>query len=157
MNQWPLQSGADDFYGNPRGRNGRVSPLWMLRNLTHIEPPFAMTYAGDAISHVVIHRKCADSLSRILQTVWDASKHDQKQVDDWGASIFGGSFNYRLKRGSSTLSMHAYACAIDLAPDRFPMGRARPTFCAEVLNAFAAEGWINLPRDRMHFQAARLN
>jgi hypothetical protein len=129
----------------------------MLRNLTPITPPFAMTYAGQPLSHFLIHRQCVASLTRILEAIWDAAQHDQKCVDDWGVSIFGGSFNFRLKRGSNTLSMHAYGCAIDLAPERFPMGRTRPTFCGEVLKAFAEEGWINLPRDRMHFQAARLN
>ena len=52
--------------------------------------------------------------------------------------------------------MHAYGCAIDLAPDRFPMGSGTACFCSEVENAFAAEGWVNLAHDRMHFQAARL-
>ena len=108
------------------------------------------------MSGIAIHNKCADSLARVLREIWVASGKSQKKIDAWGASEFGGSFNFRLMRGSDHLSMHAYGCAIDLSPTRFPMGRSAPTFCAEVLKAFADEGWVNLPRDRMHFQAARL-
>jgi hypothetical protein len=156
MNNWPLQSEATNFYGDPRGCNGKASLLWKAKNLTHIPPPFAMYFAGTPVSGIAIHNKCADSLARVLCEIWIASGKSQKKIDGWGASEFGGSFNFRLMRGSENLSMHAYGCAIDLSPTRFPMGRSAPTFCAEVLKAFADEGWVNLPRDRMHFQAARL-
>ena len=154
MTVWPKQSEADAFYGNPRGGNGKASLLWKAQNLTHIAPPFAMNFTGTPVSGISIHRKCADSLARVLQAIWTASDQSQKKIDAWGVSEFGGSFNFRLMRGSSHLSMHSYGCAIDLAPQRFPMGRTTPAFCGEVLKAFADEGWVNLPRDRMHFQAA---
>ena len=156
MMNWPLQSEADAFYGNPRGSNGKASLLWKAKNLTHIPPPFSMRFAGTPVTGIAIHEKCADSLARALHEIWLASGKSQKKIDGWGVSEFGGSFNFRLMRGSTHLSMHAYGCAIDLSPTRFPMGRSAPTFCAEVLKAFADEGWVNLPRDRMHFQAARL-
>ena len=154
MNNWPKQSTADAFYGNPRGPNGKASLLWKAQSLTYVAPLFAMNFVGTPVSRITIHRKCAASLQRVLDAIWVASGQDQKKIDAWGVSQFGGSFNFRLMRGSSHLSMHSYGCAIDLAPQRFPMGRTTPTFCKEVLNAFADEGWINLPRDRMHFQAA---
>ncbi|WP_196503145.1 M15 family metallopeptidase [Aestuariivirga litoralis] len=156
MQTWPHQSGAQGFYGNPRGRGGQASSAWEAKNLVPLKPPFRMTYAGKPIATFKIHRLCAESLMRVLQTIWDQAGREQARVDEWGVSIFGGTYNFRLKRGSSTLSMHAFGCAIDLAPERFPMGRAKATFCAEVTAAFAAEGWVNLPRDRMHFQAARI-
>ena len=78
----------------------------------------------------------------------------QDKIDEWGVSDFGGSYNFRLMRGSSHLSMHAYGCAIDLAPERFPMGVGSNKFCDAVCTAFSDEGWVNLPKDRMHFQAA---
>lgn len=156
MPQWPRQSQASSFYGNPRGVGGRASPTWEAKNLTTIKPPFRMTYAAHPIGSITIHRACAESLTRVLTDIWKRAGENQATVDEWGASIFGGTYNFRLKRGSSTLSMHAFGCAIDLAPERFPMGRTKPTFCADVLEAFAAEGWVNLPKDRMHFQAAAI-
>ncbi|MDE2383084.1 MAG: M15 family metallopeptidase [Alphaproteobacteria bacterium] len=156
MTIWPTQAGADGFYGNPRGRNGGPSWLWEVKSLVHLTPPFAMHYGGQPVSSFRIHRACAASLGRVLAAIHDAAGRDQATLDAWGVSTFGGSYNFRLKRNSNTLSMHAYGCALDLAPERFPMGRSKPTFCAPVLKAFADEGWVNLEHDRMHFQAARL-
>jgi hypothetical protein len=92
----------------------------------------------------------------VFSAIWIASGKSQKKIDAWGVSDFGGSFNFRLMRNSNTLSMHSYACAIDLAPQRFPMGQSAKHFAPEVVKAFADEGWINLKNDPMHFQAARL-
>lgn len=154
MNPWPFQKDCVAFYGDPRGRNGQVSVLWKLRNLTTVKPPFQMYYAGKPVKTVTIHRKCAASLARVFDRIWIASGKNQAQIDRWGVSKFGGSFNFRLMRGSQHISMHGFACAIDLAPDWFPMGKHDHTFVPQVLQAFAAEGWENLPNDRMHFQAA---
>ena len=153
---WPLQKDCDQFYGNPRGAVGRSNSAWEAANLAHVSPPFKMFYDGKPVQSVKIHRKCADSLSRVFAAIWIAAGRDQATIDRWGVSHFGGSYNFRLMRGSSHLSMHSYGCAIDLAPERFPMGRHDHTFVPQVIQAFANEGWENLPNDRMHFQAARV-
>jgi hypothetical protein len=36
-------------------------------------------------------------------------------------------------------------------------GQSKRRFVKEVVKAFADEGWVNLPNDPMHFQAARLS
>jgi len=154
MQSWPKQSEADSFYGNPRGRGGKASPTWQAANLVKVSSPFALHFAGSAVRSFLIHAKCADSLKRVFAAIWIAAGESQAKIDQWGVSTFGGTYNFRLKRNSNTLSMHAYGCAIDLAPDRFPMGRAEPGFVPEVLKAFADEAWVNLTHDRMHFQAA---
>ena len=154
MTSWPTQAQADAFYGNPRGPSGKGSPTWAKKNLVRIAPPFKMYFAGLQVNQFKIHTKCAESLSRILNVIWEAAGHNQSIIDTWGVSAFGGSYNFRLMRHSNHLSMHAYGCAIDLAPERFPMGSAAHTFCSEVCGAFSGEGWVNLPHDRMHFQAA---
>ena len=154
MNPWPTQAQADTFYGNPRGSNGRASRIWELLKLTTIQPPFKMQFAGSEVKSVRIHRKCVASLSRVFDAIWKATEMRQDKIDEWGVSDFGGSYNFRMMRGSSHLSMHSYGCAIDLAPQRFPMGVATNKFCDAVCTAFSDEGWVNLPKDRMHFQAA---
>jgi hypothetical protein len=156
MNKWPKQSGVDAFYGNPRGANGHASERWKTRNLTTIKPPFKMYYAGKPVTSITVHKKCADSLSRIFSALWVAAGQSQATINAWGVSVFGGTFNYRLKRNSNTLSMHAYACAIDLDPVRKPLGQSAKRFAPAVVKAFKDEGWVNLPRDPMHFQAATL-
>lgn len=150
----PKQSECDKFYGNPRGANGQANPKWEAANLVTVKPPFAMRYAGRPIKTIRIHKKCAIALSAALQAIWAASGKSQGKCDEWGVSTFGGSYNYRLMRQSNRLSMHSYGCAIDLAPDRFPMGRADKQFAAPVIQAFKDQGAVNLPRDRMHFQWA---
>lgn len=154
MITWPTQAQADSFYGNPHGQNGKASPKWEKQNLAEASPPFKIYFANKEVKKFKIHHKCAPSLARILQVIWQASEQDQSKIDSWGVSIFGGSYNFRLMRGSNHLSMHAYGCAIDLAPERFQMGNSTPEFCTEVRAAFAGEGWVNLAHDRMHFQAA---
>ena len=156
MQIWPTQAEVDGFYGNPRGVHGAASRTWETQNLASFTPPFQMHYALQPIQHFKIHAKCHDSLARVFALIWQAAGRQQNLIDQWGVSIFGGSYNFRLMRNSTKLSMHSYACAIDLAPDRFPMGAAMPCFAPPVVSAFQAEGWINLPHDRMHFQAARL-
>lgn len=147
-NKWPLQSQCDVFYGNPR------NVVWKLWNLTTVKPPFVMKYSGTPIKGISIHKKCAASLSTVLNNIWIASGKSQSVIDSWGVSVFGGSYNFRLMRGSNHISMHSYGCAIDLDPAMFPMGRHDKMFNYTVIKAFADEGWVNLPNDRMHFQAA---
>lgn len=157
---WPNQAGRDSFYGNPRGRDGKVSPAWESANLVKLIPPFRMTFIDRPISGIRIHRKCADSLGRVLDAIWLAGGQNQAKMDAWGVSIYAGAFNYRLTRGGSSLSSHSWGCAIDFDPQRNGFGDATPNFAniPAVLNAFKAENWTwggpwSTP-DGMHWQAA---
>jgi hypothetical protein len=162
MNLWPLQSQCDSFYGNPRGAGDRPSPKWEAENLRTVRPPFRMTYDGKPVKAIRVHKKCASSLLRVLQEIWEAAGRNQRIVDMWGASIFAGSYVYRLKRGGVTLSMHAYGCALDLDPARNAQHDQAPHFAdvPQVIDAFEREGWTcglrwnGRDRDGMHFQAA---
>lgn len=165
MNNWPLQTDCDTFYGNPRDRDHPEKPSvqWMAANLSRVKPPFRMFYGGIQVPSIQIHKKCAGSLAKILDNIWDAAEHDQKVIDKWGMSVYGGSFNYRLMRGLSVLSMHSYGCAVDFDPARNDLHNAKPNFASipEVVQAFKNEGWVwggDWPTrpDGMHFQAARV-
>jgi hypothetical protein len=156
--QWPLQRDCNNFYGNPLAGGFEA-------NLVLVTAPYQLYYGNTPIKGVRVHRKCADSLRRIFARIWTAATHNQATVDSWGASKFAGSYVLRRKRGGSTLSMHAYGCAIDLDPARNAMGNTRPNFGKPgplaVVAAFEAEGWEWGGRwsgrscDGMHFQAAR--
>lgn len=161
---WPTQAECDQFYGNPRGKPGQPNPTWEAANIISIKPPYRMTYDGVPIKGIRIHRKCAASLLDALTGIWNAAGHDQAKVDEWGASIYGGAYNYRLMRGGTRLSMHSWGCAIDLDPARNGFRDPTPRFLQypQVYRAFEAQGWTWGGRwkgdscDGMHFQAARV-
>lgn len=162
---WPKQSQCDAFYGNPRNKADptKASQVWEAANIVYVKTPFVMRYDGVALKKGMrVHRLVADSLTRVLDALWAASGRSQATIDDWGVSIFGGAFNYRLMRGGSSLSMHSWGCAIDLDPDRNGFHDPTPRFAQlpQVVRAFKDEGWVwggdwsAKMRDGMHFQAA---
>lgn len=161
---WPHQNEVDTFYGNPRGRNGKSSPKWEKANLVRVVPPYQMFYAGKPISSFLVHRKCAGSMLKALAAIRDATKGDKKLLTESGANIFGGSYNFRLMRGSNRLSMHSWGCAIDLDPARNGMGDVTPHFAKYpfIIKAFEDAGavwggrWAGRACDGMHFQFARV-
>jgi hypothetical protein len=168
MNTWPLERDCNSFYGDPGitpvdGKPGvyRADPEWMMKNLVTIIPPYAMTYDGKPIKGITIHKKCSESLAKVLQEIYEASGKNMQVLAEWGADKYGGAFNPRLKRGLTTPSMHSWGCAIDLDVARNQLGSPNGHFrnVPQVLNAFAKEGWVwggkwKRP-DAMHFQAAR--
>lgn len=162
MNQWPLQSQCDSFYGNPRGRDGNVNPKWREENLVKIVPPYKVMFGHIPMERLIIHKKCAQSAMRILNNTWDKVGRSQAEIDKLHASLFSGSFNYRVIRGGNRLSMHAYGCAWDWdAPNNF-LNDDTPFFTEThpFAIAHAEEGWVwgkDWKRsDPMHWQAARV-
>lgn len=153
---WPLQSQRNAFYGNPTGQHGQASETWKKANLVYFIPPFKMTYAGKPVAKFQVHRKILASITRIFNALWIASGKSQVALDKAGVSIFGGCFNYRLSVNSNNPSSHSWACAIDLAPNKYPNGQSAIRFPAWVVKCFTDEGAINLKNDPMHFQWARL-
>ena len=76
---------------------------------------------------------------------------------------YGGIYNYRPKRGGTSLSLHSWGIAIDLDADdngfrdSWPVKADMPL---AIMEAFAREGWTSAGAfwgyDAMHFQATRL-
>jgi D-alanyl-D-alanine carboxypeptidase-like protein len=163
---WPREGtpgDLDSFYGDPRGAAGRADPAWMQQNLTTIVPPWAMTSDGSAVSQITVHKKCKDSLTRILNAIWDFTGRDPAKIKAAHLDEFDGSYNFRPNVNSpSRLSLHAYGAAIDLAAAENPNGapwrdngRMLPRWA---IDAFLAEGWcwggdFSGTPDAMHFQA----
>lgn len=152
---FPRQKDMAKFYGEPG------------KNHTMITLPYPMRLAWDTsaiVTKTTINEKCAESAVRALKAALDHYGHDKLKA--LGLDLYGGCFNNRAMRGGKSLSTHAYAAALDINPaanqlrwgaDRAAM--AHPN-CAAFLDAFEAEGWISLGRERnfdwMHLQAARL-
>lgn len=155
---WPLQRDCAKFYGDPRGSNGAASSRWERENLITVPCPWALTYAGRPVKGIRVHRKVAESLTRALANIWERVGQSQAEIDRIGMSVYGGGYNFRVMRGGSSLSMHAYGAAVDFDPGRNALGDATPAMDPRVIEEFEREGWEwgghwSRP-DGMHFQAA---
>ena len=160
MQTWPKQSQMTAFYGNPARADGTADPKWEAANLVTITPPYPMFYDGKPVRKIRVHRLVADSLLRILTRI--GKEIPAADVKRYGLDQFGGVHNFRVKRGGSTLSTHALAIAIDLAPALNPFKVAygsRPNMMPmRVVKIFESENWVWgglwSNGDAMHFQAA---
>jgi len=163
--QWPHQSQVRSFYGDPDpDRDGFPNRTWEDQNLVLLTPPYRMVLAWDTsvrLRRIRVHRKCEDSLLRILTNIAGHFGSEQA-IEANGMHLFGGCYNFRTMRGGTSLSMHSYACAIDLDPERNPLGKAhnekQGMMPMAVVKIFEAEGWTWGGKwkraDCQHFQAA---
>jgi hypothetical protein len=171
MIKWPAQSAVDAFYGNPRGRNASVNRVWYKSNITLVSPPFKMRMVRP-VTKFPIHLKCAEATRDWLDVVWKNAGRDQRVIDQWGMSVFSGSYCYRTMRGLQKLSMHAYGCAIDFDAPRNSLHDVTPHFALlreEIITPFLKLGGVwggdwngnGSPADErradgMHFQFAHM-
>ncbi|MDE2444786.1 MAG: M15 family metallopeptidase [Alphaproteobacteria bacterium] len=173
MSLWPTQAGADAFYGSPRSVNSStVNMNWYRANITFVQPPFFMRMVGP-VKRFPIHVKCAEATLAWLDQVWRNAGRDQRVIDNWGMSVFSGSYCYRTMRGLQHLSMHAYGCAMDFDAPRNSLHDTTPHFATlrqQVVEPFLKLGGVwggdwngngesadERRADGMHFQFARLN
>ena len=154
---WPNQRDVNTFYGNPRGAHtNECNPAWYAKNIVFVVPPFPITYEGKPVRRIPMHRKCAVSFARVLDSLADRGNS--------GPLPYSGSFNYRLIRGGNSLSMHSYGCAVDFDVEHNPMGRLSPDGYhanSPLVLAFKREGWTwgggwKSRPDPMHFQACNV-
>ncbi len=106
------------------------------------------------------HKLVADNFKSVFD---DLLKHyGLSKIQELGIDLFGGCFNYREKRGGSTLSMHSWGIAIDLDPLRNKLKEskktarfARPEY-KPMIDIFYKHGFISLGVEKdfdwMHFQ-----
>lgn len=151
-NPWPSTSQAalQAFYGSPGDESQLVS----------ITFPYRMLYEGRVVRSTRVHRKCADSLLRVLSRIGDRYSDTPGIFEE--AADYGGVYNNRPMRGGSLPSLHARGAAIDLDADdngnrvAWPTGADMPL---EIIEEFSREGWTSAAafwgRDAMHFQATR--
>ncbi len=159
MTTWPLQRDCTKFYGDPRGANDKASAKREREHLVLVKCPWELRFEGKSVSGIRIHKKCAESLARVLTAIWERVGRSQAEIDRIGMSVYGGSYSFRAMRGGKSLSMHSYGCALDFDPARNGFGNRNPAMDRRVIEEFEREGWEwgghwSRP-DGMHFQAAR--
>ena len=172
MTNWPKQSEADAFYGSPRRHGAAVaSQDWYRANIIQIAPPFFMRMIKPVMKFP-IHRACSAATMEWLDQVWENAGRDQRVIDQWGMSVFSGSYCFRTMRGLQHLSMHAYGCAMDFDAPRNAFHDQTPHFATlrqQVVEPFLKLGGVwggdwngdgssddERRADGMHFQFARM-
>ena len=160
-NVWPLQNDCVSFYGDPRAQN------WLHANTVGVPCPWPLHMGTVSIPHILIHKKCAESLARVLNAVWDATGKSLSAIQALRYDRYDGSYNYRPIRGSTAgvLSMHAFAAAIDWDAADNAQHAQKHLFQDDSLLVvkFKEEGWIwggdwsPGSIDAMHVQAARVH
>lgn len=156
MNNWPLQHECLSFYGNP------AQAGWLHDNTTSVTCPWTLHVGSTPTTHILIHKKCAESLTRVLNNIWDACGKDYGKIQALRYDRYDGSYNFRPMRGGSQMSMHSFACAIDwdAADNAFHSKKHLFTDQSPLVVKFKEEGWVwggdwTSP-DAMHVQAARI-
>ncbi len=152
-NVWPTQAECPAFYGSTEAA--------IQASLVNVQVPWLMNGKTHSIP---IHRKCAESLTRVVNYIWEQCGKSQNQIHAFGYDIFDGSFNWRDIAGTSTPSVHSYGAAIDFDAAANPQHATNTKFKSDSLitQAFETEGWIWGGRwsvesvDSMHYQAARV-
>jgi len=108
------------FYGDPRGRNGLVSTSWYKDNITKWTPIYPMFYSEHNVplKTLLVHKLCVPTFDKAFGNVLKHFGIDK--IKELRLNISGGTYNYRLMRGGSRLSVHAYGIAIDMDPNYNP-------------------------------------
>lgn len=151
---WPRQDQVESFYGRPG--TGFVS----------MQLPFPMRIAYDpktTVTRASVHGKCKEAFETIWRNV--LLEYGYEEIRRLRLDLFGGCANVRKMRGGSRWSMHAFACAWDVDPDRNQLNFKREQASlddapyARFWKIVEDEGAISLGRlrnyDWMHFQFTR--
>jgi hypothetical protein len=164
MSKWPKPYEVKSFYGDPdKNSDGEADGQWRLENLERITPPYRMVLAWEPkrrLNSILVHKKVASSLLYCLNKI-SLLFGSEQAVEANRMHLYGGCYNFRLMRGATKLSMHAYGCAIDLDPEANPLGKryeeGKGMIPMAVVKIFEDEGWAWGGRwerpDCQHFEA----
>ncbi|MDQ7826919.1 MAG: M15 family metallopeptidase [Candidatus Eremiobacteraeota bacterium] len=98
--------------------------------------------------NVTCHEKVADRMKAAFEEI--KAKGLSDNIDS-----FDGCYNYRNKRGGSSLSIHSWGIGFDINAGANPMGSSRQTAGQrELAQVFEKYGFHQLENDPMHFQFA---
>ena len=134
--------------------DGTLSPKWEETKIRRVNLPHPLPLSGDpttSITRVTCHVLLTDVLRDALRAIDTAGK--------WSALVsYGGGFNFRLKRGSGEISLHAWGIAWDFDPEHNALG-SNGTMDPAIIEIFEARGFFwgghfKGRKDPMHFQYA---
>ena len=149
-------------YGSPlddaRTTDVNEQTQWEMKNMIIVNTPQHLLNANPVLPKKIYANKGFAPL--VVQWLQDLLDHDLlKEINEWN-----GIFSIRLKRGLTTLSTHAFGCAVDVNAKNNPLGLSREVAIKRGLKPFSIEficisrkyfscgaDWISRP-DLMHFQ-----
>lgn len=155
----PTYDTLNDYYGDPDIEPGVPDPEYAMECFVRLPLPYPMKLSWDSNTHVnvmFIHRSLADAVFDALDEI--KKYKGESYLMSRGYNSFGGAYNYRLMRGGTKLSTHAW-CALDINPHLGPYRKRdkngnwinrQPKF---ITDAFLKRGFTTFLWDRMHFQA----
>ena len=131
--------------------------------LVSITLPYKMRIAWDTdttVSTMRCHKLLADKFTAVFNDL--LIHYGYEKIKELGIDLYGGCFNYRNKRGGSSMSMHSWGIAIDLDPSRNQLKEtsstarfARPEY-KPMIDIFYSHGFISLGIEKnydwMHFE-----
>ncbi len=169
-NKWPLEKDIESHFGRIQlGSDGRPTPRWEASNLVAASLPvgYHLKLSWDekvTIRKFTCHRAVRPIFETIFEEIWLLYGKDARAIDEARMNRFGGCYNFRRKRGGSQLSTHSWGIAVDLDPEKNPLGKPYNANAGmmpmEVVNIFERYGaewggrWGNRC-DAQHFQFAR--
>jgi len=159
-----------------------LSSEWKESHLVTIDLPFPMLLAWDtkqSVRKITVNKVAAPYFTKAFNNIWNQARYQIKQqygfketaefyntkalelLHKLKLDLFGGTFNFRAQRGSSSISMHAYAIAIDVDPAAHGLGNKTATFPAWYVKCWADAGFAwggnwTTRRDSMHFEITKL-
>jgi hypothetical protein len=133
--------------------DGTLSSKWEESTIRRITLPQPLILSGTttSITRITCHVLLVDTLRTALRAIDDAGK--------WSAlGNYGGGFNFRPKRGSAEVSLHAWGIAWDFDPENNPLG-SKSSMDEAIISIFGDNGFFwggNFKgrKDPMHFQYA---
>jgi hypothetical protein len=133
--------------------DGTLSPKWEETKIRRITLPRPLLLSGTTteITRVTCHDLLTDTFRGALRAVDDAGK--------WPAlHTYGGGFNFRPKRGSAEISLHAWGIAWDFDPEHNVLG-SKGSMDPAIIEIFETRGFFwgghfKGRKDPMHFQYA---
>lgn len=156
------REGADSlnrFYGTANRRGSDL--IWFSFPLSNIRL-YSRTGAnlsdrnGDGFDDHRCHKAIAARLQAAYREILQTLGVERFMREGW--HVYSGCFNYRTKRGGSSLSTHSWGIAVDINSAENPFLATKTTFSDEAIDIMEKHGFLSGGRawgkDWMHFQAA---
>lgn len=178
-------SDLNSTFGTPYvkvGKDYKESPEWEAENLVNVDLPFPMRLAWNTditVSKVRVHKLIAPRVTQALTAVWSKARYMCKQkygfkettkfydtkalelLRSLNLDLYGGAYNFRPKRNSNDISMHAYGLALDIDPSHNVLGSKKTTLPGWYIGCWTSAGfdwggnWTKR-KDPMHFECKKV-
>ena len=173
------------IFGVPYTADMTLNSQWYDANIISIDLPYPMFLAWNVdtkVTHIRVHKLVAKKFQKALTSVANKARQLCKQkypapdgltpgmltvfynekvaefLHEQHLDLFGGTFEFRVQRGSTVISLHSYGIAIDIDPGHNPMGKIATTIPTWYITCWTDVGFdwggtfAGKRVDSMHFE-----